>query len=434
MLFGSSSSKPPIAPAEIVLTPREKDVLRRLVGETAAVAALSAQKVTAELWRRLNDLDAIRPMVWITEVPWQEVDADDELALQTEHPWARSWETGLRRTLYQWRHMRGDMVVSDFIACPLAIRSTGFGIAEEVDVVRTEADNPVVSRRFHVQISGEEDLEKIRMPVVTHDAAATEASYRAMCEVCEGIMPVRKVGRTHTWFTPWDFLIRWWGVTEAMLDLHDRPALVHAAVERMVAAWMRELDQLVEQNLMSLDCSNARVGSGGYGYTADLPGEDYDPAWVKPHNLWGCSNAQIFAAVSPETHWEFALRHDIPWLSRWGLNYYGCCEPLDLKMEIMRRIPRLRKVSMSFLVNPERAAQNVGGDYVFSYKPNPAFLAEHDWRLSAMRDELRGVLEKARGCHVEIILKDISTIRHAPQRLWEWERMAMELAEEFATG
>jgi hypothetical protein len=32
---------------------------------------------------------------------------------------------------------------------------------------------------------------------------------------------------------------------------------------------------------------------------------------------------------------------------------------------------------------------------------------------------------------VEVILKDISTVRYQPQRLWEWERMAMRIVEEY---
>ena len=35
---------------------------------------------------------------------------------------------------------------------------------------------------------------------------------------------------------------------------------------------MVELDQIVEQNLLALNCDNARIGSGGYGYTGELPG------------------------------------------------------------------------------------------------------------------------------------------------------------------
>jgi hypothetical protein len=217
-----------------------------------------------------------------------------------------------------------------------------------------------------------------------------------------------------------------------MMDLVDRPEMVNAAVARCAASMNSGLDQMIKLNLLSFGADNTRVGSGGYGYASELPGKDYDPSHVLPHNNWGCSNAQIFSEVSPEMHWEFAVRHDIPWLERWGLNYYGCCEPLDFKMELMRRIPHLRKISMNYRINLDRAVAAVGKDYVFSYKPNPAVLAEDRWRPEAARAELRTMLEKTRGMHVEIIMKDISTVCYQPQRLWEWSRIAVELAEEFA--
>jgi hypothetical protein len=33
---------------------------------------------------------------------------------------------------------------------------------------------------------------------------------------------------------------------------------------------------------------------------------------------------------------------------------------------------------------------------------------------------------------VEIIMKDISTVRYKPERLWDWARIAMEVAEAYA--
>jgi hypothetical protein len=120
------------------------------------------------------------------------------------------------------------------------------------------------------------------------------------------------------------------------------------------------------------------------------------------------------------------------WLERWGLTYYGCCEPLDIKMGLMRRIPNLRKISMSPWVNTERAVKEVGADYVFSRKPTPAVLAEDTWRPEQAREQLSGFLAQARGCRIELIMKDISTVRYQPHRLWEWERIAMELAQEYA--
>ena len=328
------------------------------------------------------------------------------------------------------------MVVSDYLACPLAVHSTDFGIMEDVDIVRTDAAGDVVSRHFKIQIRDHVDLEKIRMPVVTHNEAATHFRYEAMCRVYGGILPVRKVGQTHIWFTPWDYLIRWWGIQEAMIDLVDRPELVHAGVERMVDAWMTELDQFEAINALSLDCDNTRIGSGGYGYAGQLPGSKFNPARVRPQNMWGCSNAQIFSEVSPQMHWEFALQHDMRWLARWGLTYYGCCEPLDRKIEILRRIPNLRKISVSPWCNTANMVAKVGRDYVMSRKPSPAILAEDRWRPERARQDLCDFLDaagypRAGHCHVELIMKDISTVHGQPQRLWEWARMAMEVVQQY---
>ena len=432
MLHDPSHYEPPPIAHEIELSPADTDVLRGLASELAEYASLSVHAEKARLWQELNDLRSSRPMVWISEIPWHEMNIDDELTLRTEDPWAQDQERDLRRTLYQWRHLPGDMIISDHLACPLAIHSTDFGIIEDVDVAKTDADNDIVSREFHIQIRDFDDLEKIKMPVVTHNEAATEFRYQAMCKVYDGILPVRKTGQTHIWFTPWDFLIRWWGVQEAMMDLVQRPDLVHAGVDRMVDAWMVELDQFESMNLLSLDSNNTRIGSGGYGYTDELPSEPYDADHVRPNNMWGCSNAQIFASVSPEMQWEFAVEHDMRWLQRWGMTYYGCCESLDQKIDVLRRIPNLRKISVTPWADTANAVKQIGTDYVMSRKPNPNIFAPDIWDPERARQELREFLDQARGCHIELIMKDISTVRYEPQRLWEWASIAMEVADEFS--
>ncbi|MBN1817574.1 MAG: hypothetical protein JW828_09440 [Sedimentisphaerales bacterium] len=430
MLHDPSHKIPPPVAAEIKLPQRDKEILRRLAGNVAEIANLKRHEETARLWRKLNDLQSERPMVWINEICWNEMNVDNELTLQCENLWARDQEDRLRKTIYQWKHVPADMVVSDYFECPMAIHSTDFGILEDVDIVMTDQTSDVVSRHFNIQIKEPEDIDKIQIPVVTHNKEATEYAYQAMGEVYKGIMPVKKVGQTHIWFTPWDYLIRWWGIQEAMMDMIVRPEMVHAAVSRMVDAWMTELDQFERMNLLSLDNNNTRVGSGGYGFASALPGKDYDPLYVRPHNMWGCSNAQIFSEVSPEMHWEFALKHDRRWLERFGLTYYGCCEPLDKKIDLLRKIPNLRKISISPWCDINRAIGEIGDDYVISQKPNPAVFAETRWEPENARADIRRVLDCARGqCHIELIMKDISTVRYEPHRLWEWATIAMEEAE-----
>ncbi len=433
MLHDPSHYSPPPLAREIRLSPRDKEILRRLAGEVAEIASLDIHEEKARLWTKLNDLKSERPMVWINEICWNEMNVDNELTIEAEHPWAKDQENLLRRTIYKWKHLPADMVVSDYIRCPLVIHSTDFGIIEDVDIVKTDETSDVVSRRFNIQIKEPEDLEKIQMPTVIHNEQATEYQYQAMCEVFKGIMPVTKVGQGHIWFTPWDYLIRWWGIEEAMMDMILRPDMVNAAVSKMVDAWMVELDQFQQMNLLSLDNTNERVGSGGYGYTRQLPGDDFEPDYVLPHNMWGCSNAQIFSEVSPDMHWEFAIKHDMRWLERFGLTYYGCCEPLDKKVDLLRRIPNLRKISISPWCDIDRAIDEIGLDYVISQKPTPAVFAESQWQPGRARADIRRVLEKAEGqCHIEFIMKDISTVRYEPQRLWDWARIAMEEVEKIS--
>jgi hypothetical protein len=241
---------------------------------------------------------------------------------------------------------------------------------------------------------------------------------------------VRLEGKKQIWFAPWDELIRWWGVEDALRDLVDRPAMVETAIVRLVEAYLSELDQWETLGLLTPNADNTRGGSGGYGYTRALPTPEIGPELgAPPALLWGSATAQIFGSVSARMHWEFGLKHELRWLERWGLTYYGCCEPLDQKAEILGRIPNLRKVSVSPWVNVSRAVAAFGGHYVLSRKPTPAFMAEDRWRPTAARADLRAFLDAAGDCPVEIIMKDVSTVRYQPQRLWEWEQLAMAEVE-----
>jgi hypothetical protein len=212
-----------------------------------------------------------------------------------------------------------------------------------------------------------------------------------------------------------------------MMDLYDRPEFIHEAVRRIVQSDMAKLKQFVELDVLDSDSDSTRVGSGGYGFNESLNPTEGET--VTPEQTWGCSNAQIFSEVSPDMHWEFALQHDMPWLEQFGLNYYGCCEPLHNKVDLLRRIPNLRKVSVSPWCDADKIAKEMGGEVVFSVKPNPAIFAADRWNPEQARAEIRKLLDQTRGCAVELIMKDVSTIRRDPSRLFEWARIAKEEVE-----
>jgi hypothetical protein len=414
------------------ISENHRRMLRELGKKVADIASLPINGIRKDLWRRVNGLEKVKPPICIYEIPWNEMDVDGELELKTADPMCRQIEWELRETLYRWHHLQADMVVEPVVYSPLAISNTGFGIREDVDVLKTDETNAVVSRHFKIQLQSEDDLEKIKMPVITHDEARSEKLFLALTEVFGGVLPVRQGGVKSFTFNAWDELVRLTGVQEVLLDLAMRPDFVHKAIGRLTDAYLCGLDQFESLHLLASNNDNSYTTTGGYGYTDELPPAETAPRSLRAADLWGRSMSQIFSEVSPAMHDEFALHYEMKWLRRFGMTYYGCCEPLHRKVDILKKVPNLRKISMSPWVNFEEAVENVGNRYVFSFKPNPAFLAEDTWNPEKVRDDLRCKLAKAGNCVVEVVLKDISTVRHEPQRLWEWAKVADEVTREFA--
>ena len=281
-------------------------------------------------------------------------------------------------------------------------------------------------------ISDFDDLGKIKMPRVSYDENATAERLQFVEGIFGDILPVRVQGWRKHWCNIWDDLVRWTGVTQALMDLAARPGFVHAIMRRMTDSFLARMTQLEEQDLLAQPYPLARVGSGGSGYTDELPQPDCDPEHIRTMDQWGGATPQIFSEVSPEMHEEFALDYEIETMERCGLNYYGCCEPVHNKMGILARVPRLRKISISPWCNTAKAAENATRTYVFSHKPSPAVFAENRLDLPRAEADLRSRLDQSDGMPCEVIMKDLSTLRGDAKRLIDWTEMAYRVVCEYA--
>ncbi len=409
--------------------PRNDDltILRDLAGRVADLAALPVQEEKRQLWRKLNALKPERPMVMIDQVCWNEMNIDDELTLRCEDPELRGYEWQLRSTLFQWKHFRVDMVVEPFVRVAKAVANTGFGVGAHEEIAVGDPTNSVVGHRFLNQFISEDDLEKIQMPRISHDPAETERRMGVAHEIFDGHLEVRADGVDLN-LSLWDPISTWMSVEGALWALADKPELMHGLVGRMTDGYVSMLDQLEEQGLL---CGPQSLIHCTGAWTDDLPAPGYDPEKPRCKDLWGMGLAQMFSTVSPRMFKEFEVDYASRTLGRFGLVYYGCCDPLDRKMAEVRLIPNVRKVSMSAWVDQDLGASEIGGDYVFSRKPSPATLATDDFHADHVREDLLATKQvcERHGCPLEIILKDISTVRYDPARLGEWARVAMEVVE-----
>ncbi len=404
----------------------DREVLRELGRKVAEIAALPVQSETISLWKALNGLRPVRPMVMIDQVPWHEMEVDGELAVRSQDAFCRDLETRLRRTLYSWNHMRADMVVEPVIDIGMVIRGGSFGIETIENRAVMDPNNSVVGHYYVDQMKTEDDIDRIRTPQLVLDEEATARAQEMTEDIFDGILTVRMQG-WQPGFAPWDIIVQWHGVENVLRDLIERPEFMHHIVSSLTDAQLSMLDQLEEKGLLAsgqgtIHCTGA--------YADELPATGYDPRHVRAKDTWTCGMAQIFSGVSPAMHQEFELDYALRWYSRFGLVYYGCCEPLDNKIDIIRNIPHVRKISMSPWVDVEKGAERIGPDFVFSRKPNPAFLAGRTWEPDIVKRDLQDTLDRCsrHGCPVELILKDISTVDYEPHRLYEWADIAMSLA------
>ena len=405
---------------------KDRKILRDLAARTADIAALPVQEEKRGLWRRLNARAHGRPMVMIDQVCWNEMEVDRELALGCAEAECRGYEEELRRTLFQWKHFPVDMVVEPFIRVPLAIRSTGLGITTEEDIAVTDPSNAVVGHLFHNQFQTDADLEKMKLPRISHDEAETARRLAAAHDLFDGLLEVKPWGADLN-LSLWDPISTWMGVEGVLFALMDRPDFMHRLVGRMTDGYLGMLDQLEAQGLL---CQPQSLIHCTGAWTDELPAPGYDPARPRTRDIWGMGLAQMFSTVSPSMFKEFEVDYACRIFARFGLVYYGCCDPLDRKMKEVRMIPNVRKISMSPWADQERGAAEIGRNFVFSRKPSPALLAGDRFDAGRVREDLmatRAACER-HGCPLEFILKDISTVGYEPQRLFQWARIAMEVA------
>ena len=408
-----------------MLCNHDKEIIRRLAGEVAEIAALPVQEEKRRLWRKLNGLRPERPMVMIDQVCWNEMNVADELYLTCEDGECRGYESWLRQTLYQWRHFPVDMVVEPFVRVYKAIGNTGFDVQTRETIAVGDPTNGVVGHKYLNQFETDADLDRIQMPVVTHDAAETARRLAVAHELFAGTLDVLEWGYD-PYLSVWDPISTWMSVEDALYTIVDRPEYMAELARRTVASYMRMLDQMEEQGLL---CHHQSLIHCTGAWTDDLPPADFDPARPRTKDIWMFGLAQMFSTVSPAMFEEFEIDICMPLFERFGLVYYGCCDPLDRKMAQVRKIPNVRKISMSPWTDEENGAAEIGRDYVFSRKPNPALLAWPQFDETAAREHLQTTVDicARHNTPLELIFKDISTVAYEPQRLWKWAQIAMEV-------
>ncbi len=409
-----------------MLNKKDTETLRALAQKYMEYAALPKQAETRSLWYALNRTQMQKPMVLIDQLPWNELSAADPfLTCTVQDPYWRRVESDLRMTIYKWQHLPVDMVLPPYIVLPRPISHDGYGI-DAVEETLGPSDG-VMAHMFHDILSTEDDLEKIHTPNIKWDPKEEEALREEAAVLFDGIAPFKMAGVTlHLGL--WDSISFARGVTNCYIDLLDRPEFMHAIIGKLTDCMLELIDRY---NALGAFDTVSTLCHCSHTFCDELPsGED---GFITSDKVWAFGLAQLFSSVSPEITAEFEVPYMQKIFPKFGAIYYGCCEQLSDRLELIDKLPNVRKVSCSPWSDRERFAAGLPKKYVMSNKPTPALLATDSFDEQAVRDDLRRTMAAARanGLSLEMILKDVSTVRNDPVRLWRWAEIAAEETARF---
>ncbi|MCD6308121.1 MAG: hypothetical protein J7M24_03910 [Candidatus Latescibacteria bacterium] len=402
---------------------RDRSVLRGLARSVAELAARPVEDEKRRLWYDHNALRPTRPLIFCDpENGWNEIITERDLACNGGL--ARDWEFTLRKEIFWGSSMGDDRVVEPFFNVPYVHEETDWGM-HETKIGGRDGGSYV----WEAPLATYDDFHRLAFPRILVDRGATDRLVALAEETLGDILTVRLRG---TWW--WTLGMTWTlvnirGLERIMYDVFDYPEDLKRLMSFLRDGTLAKLDFLEENGLLSLNNDGAYVGSGGFGWTDELPCDDFNGSGVRTADMWGFCESQETSSWSPEMFGEFILPYQLPVLERFGLNCYGCCEALDKRWSFIEKVPRLRRVSVSPWADRGDMADKLGDRYIYSLKPIPTDLAVPVIDEDRIRRGLRETVRICRDNRLEIIMKDNHTIGGNPDNVVRWCRIAREEAD-----
>ena len=402
-------------------------VLRELAMQYAGIAAKPIQDERRDLWRRHNSLQRTRPLVYMRWLAaWHEA---PESKLECEDRFYQGHERFLRQMIFQ------DTIGDDYIIEPWITQRASVATPPDglwgLPVKHSAKTAPQGSWKFDPSLAALADAEKMAFAHHAIDEEATERNVSRLHDAVGDILPIA-VDRSPA-YTVWNgdistLLAQLRGLSQLMLDMMDNPEWLHGVLKFMSDAILATHDEAEAAGDWRL-CSHQNQAMP---YATELPDPSASPEPVSRDRLWVFVAAQEYALISPAMHDEFLLQYQLPFMAKFGLASYGCCEDLTKKIDMLRRVPNLRRIAVTPVADVARCAEQIGQDYVVSWRPNPSQMICCGFDRDLVHSVVTEAMEAAKGCHVDITLKDVQTVQGRPQDLREWVQLVRSITDEYA--
>ena len=407
-------------------------VLRELAKQTAEEAARGVHNERRSLWRDFNSLRTTRVPVYILDPQgmWREVFSEKEL--KCEDALFRVYENWMRLQLYH-ATFGDDYIIEPWVTVRPVYQSPRpdwqtWGVHMDIERIK----DTLAYHLGEAPVKTPGDIAKLAPPFPIIDKEKSEADFEKIQDAIGGVIgvipdnfPPGAVGLSYT--------LAWMLEPEQMLyQLHDRPEMVHQLSKMITDNSMKICLDADEKGLFS-NCdhtfhANPLIQAMPYCHELPEPGERRIVP-MSQHWIYACS--QEFECVGPEMYEEFVLSYERPIYEKFGLTSYGCCENLTKKIPYLKKIKNLRRVAVTPWADDEECAEQLGRDYVVSWRPNPAEMVMQGFD----EDRIKTVVKRAkriyesRGCHWEINLKDFISVERDRDRLRKWVEIVRSVVD-----
>lgn len=402
-------------------------ILRNLARQAADIAADPIQDEKRELWRAHNSFKRTRPLIicgW--EAAWFE---HPEAPPKCEDRFFQAYETQLKQRIFK-HSLRDDTIIEPWIAVRASVWSPPGGIW---GVGHTYTHSGVAGGSWKHQPALKElsDLDKMVVPRHEINEEATAANVQKLGDAVGDLLTIT-VDRSPAW-SGWHadlstdlFYLR--GLDQLMLDMTDNVSWLHELLRFMSDGILKSHDEAEAAGDWSLANGNAQAMC----YSRELPDPAPNVHGIPRRDLWTFFAAQEYALISPRMHDEFLLQYQIPIVEKFGLSAYGCCEDLTRKVDMLRQIKNLRRFSVTQVANPAKCAEQIGTDYILSWRPNPAEMICCGFYPDKIERIIREGMEAMKGCHVDLNLKDVQTVGRQPELLRDWVQIVRGVTDNYA--
>jgi len=409
---------------------KDRTVLRDLVQQYLDICSKDVQAERRDLWRQHNSFIRTPVLIYVRAFAWSEMPKSH---CGCEDPFYRGYEGFFRRMLF-WDTFDDDSIFEPWVTVNAACVTPKEGVWG-LPIRWISGDDPRGAKQMDPPIKTPEDAQRMVAP---HHVIDEEETARRAARVHDAIGDIITVvvDRAPV-YRMWNgdistLLARLRGLDQIMWDMMDRPEWLHDVLAFMRDGILRTHEEAEKAGDWAL-CDHQNQAMP---YAEELPDPAADGPGVTRDKLWYYSASQETTLIGPRRFDEFMFQYQLPIMEKFGLVAYGCCEDLTRKIDVLRQLPNLRRIGVAPVADVAKCAEQIGEDYILSYRPSPTDMVGYGFDPDRIRRILRADLEacRANGCHVDVTLKDVETVQGDPERIRRWVEIVREEAERLEIG